>query len=101
MREQKIVDISYTKKGQEHVESFPITQLGAVAAVKYWNKIGTGTMTDEDNVKLVCESLSWTEKKFDEHFIGKVSVVGKLIEEIVELNFSDFLGELDLEEQAE
>ena len=126
IRETKIVDIDYVKKGEKAQESFTLTQLNTQSGIKYMKKVqkivlpvwaeaskGEGvTMADiiikasekldeleeSDITSLVCESLSITPKQFEEKFRGKYFLLLKLLKEIVWFNFEDVFIELGLEE---
>lgn len=99
IREQKIFEITYKRKGVDVTESFAVTQLGGRSGNKYWNKILRQEMDDDGTVSLICESLSITEKQFDERFAGKTACIRKLLDEIIEFNYSDLFLELGLEEK--
>lgn len=100
IREQKIVEITYKKKGVDVTESFPITQLPATVGLKFIKKFASGVegLKDEDMVDLICVSLSITQKQFEDRFTGKLPCIIKLVNEIISFNFEDVFTELDSEE---
>ena len=79
-------------------KSYTLTQLKASTAYRYLSKIKdqalSGTEMSADDVKeLIVESTGISRDKYETEFCGKMALLFKLMEEIIQYNYADVFQE--------